>query len=164
MFVQIIQPIIWVQTLIFVWIVQLPNTIGPNQSALFCTESSSKEKMIERRRLNRTSHLPDPIKPLTYTFQFDPPPLVAGEDGEAYDHLLARVLGSVTCPEGGGTDEIDCPNDIVGEHAGRCFSADLAALECYSIVALKRERFKEVRPGKEDGIGSFKGIGEGMTT
>jgi len=51
--------------------------------------------MVERRRLNRTSHLPDPKKPPTYTFQFGPPPLLAGEDGKGYDELLARVSGSV---------------------------------------------------------------------
>jgi hypothetical protein len=30
------------------------------------------------------------------------------------------------CPEGCGTDQIDGPNDIVGEHAERCFTTDFS--------------------------------------
>jgi len=51
--------------------------------------------MVARRRSTRISHTPDLIKPPIYTFQFGPPPLLAGEDGKAYDELLARVSGSV---------------------------------------------------------------------
>ena len=43
-----------------------------------------------------------------------------------------------------------------------------AASECYSVVALKREQFKEVRPlpgnGRDDMELKFEGIGEDMTT
>jgi hypothetical protein len=38
-----------------------------------------------------------------------------------------------------------------------------AASKCYRLVASKPERFKEVRPGNDDGVG-FGGIGEDMTT
>ena len=34
------------------------------------------------------------------------------------------------CPEGGGTDEIDCPNDVVGEYAERCFCAGFLEASC----------------------------------
>ena len=38
------------------------------------------------------------------------------------------------------------------------------ASKCYRLVASKPERFKEVRPGNDDGVRSFEGIGEDTTT
>jgi hypothetical protein len=35
-----------------------------------------------------------------------------------------------------------------------------AASKCYRLVASTPERFKEVRPGNDDGVWSFEGIGE----
>ncbi len=43
--------------------------------------------MVERRRLNRTSQLPDPPQ----TFPFGTAPILRGEDPEAYDALFARL-------------------------------------------------------------------------